>query len=493
MILVNFTPESTHQHMKRFAAFVLFFTLIQGMVQAKDAYQITVILKGYSGQKFYLGYYFGDKQYLRDSAVTDKSGKMVFKGDKPLEGGVYLIATAQKGLLFDFIFTEPFVTLETDSADVLNHMKIKGSPENDVFFAYTRYTGDMARRFGNVDEQLKAAREKKDTATERKLTDQYRQISKDLADYRKGVVTNHPSSLLAKIFKMMTDIDIPEAPRNEKGEIIDSNFQYHYYYQHFFDNFDFNDDRIVRTPVFHNKMESFMLKLTPQLPDSIIRSADILLAKAAPGKENFKYILYWITNHYETSTYMGMDKVFVHMVDQYYAKGKAWWVDEVLLVKMKDRADQLRNNLIGNKAPNLTMLDTNHVYHSLYNTKAKYCLVIFWDANCGKCKEEMPKLKTLYDEFSKKPQYKGGMFFDVYGVSLTPDGKEWQKYLRENKLRWLNVYDPNNETSFRRLYDIYSTPVIYLLDENKKILAKRLNVEQLKDFILEMEKKTTGD
>jgi hypothetical protein len=51
------------------------------------------------------------------------------------------------------------------------------------------------------------------------------------------------------------------------------------------------------------------------------------------------------------------------------------------------------------------------------------------------------------------------------------------------------LYDPNNETNFRKLYDIYSTPVIYLLDENKKILAKRLNIEQIKEFINDLEKK----
>jgi thiol-disulfide isomerase/thioredoxin len=184
-----------------------------------------------------------------------------------------------------------------------------------------------------------------------------------------------------------------------------------------------------------------------------------------------------------------MDKVFVHMVDKYYATGKAFWVDETLLFKMKDRADQLRNNLIGLRGQNLTMLDTSHVYQSLYNVKAKYSLLIFWDANCGKCKEEMPKLKKLYEELNPKASPNGSKFFDVFAVSLTPDAKEWQKYLREQNFKWLNIYDPNNETNFRKLYDIYSTPVLYLLDENKRIIAKRLNVDQVKEFIQEQESK----
>lgn len=475
--------------MKKNSIFLVFVLLLSLSSVAKDAYNISITIKGAPETKFFLGYYFGDKQYLRDSAITDKNGKMVFKGNKALEGGVYLIATSEKALLFDFIVSEMFFSLETELNNIVPGMKIKNSSENDIFFQYTQFTHKIGKDAGNIEEDLKKAREANDTALTRKLTEQYRKINMDLYEYRQQVQSKHPNSLLAKIFKMMTEIQVPDAPRNEKGEIIDSNFQFNYYYNHYFDNMDLSDERIVRTPVFHGKFENFILKLTPQIPDSIIKSADFVLEKAS-GKENFKYMLFWITNHYETSSYMGMDKVFVHMVDQYYAKGKAFWIDETLLFKMKDRADQLRNNLIGLRGQNLTMLDTNHVYHSLYNVKANYTLLVFFDANCGKCKEEMPKLKKLYDELNAaKPAVSGKKYFDVFAVSLTPDAKEWQKYMREQKFKWLSVYDPNNETNFRKLYDIYSTPVIYLMDENKKIIAKRLNVEQVKEFIQDQEKK----
>lgn len=465
--------------------------------KTKDAFQINLTLKGFPNQKFYLGYYFGDKQYLRDSGSTDAAGKITFRGPEALEGGIYLIATAQKSLMFDFVVTEQFFSLETDSADLIQNMKIKGSTENEVFFTYTRYTSVKGKMAYELDEKIKAAKASGDTASQRKLETEYRKITSDLFEYRKELMKAHPTVLLSKIFRMMTDIEIPEAPRNEKGEIIDSNFQYQYYYKHYFDNFDWADERIVRTPVFHGKFEGFMKRLTPQIPDSIIKSADIVLGKAAAGKENFKYCLFWITNHYETSQFMGMDKVFVHMVDNYYGKGKAFWADETVIAKMQDRANNLRNNLLGNKAPNLTMLDTAHVYHSLYNTRAKYTLVVFWDAGCGKCKEELPKLKKIYEEYNgnvkDKPAKPGTLpapkLFDIYGVSLTPNGEDWIKYLRENKLPWLNVYDPNNETGFRRLYDIYSTPVLYILDENKKIIAKRISADQIKEIIKDYEQR----
>lgn len=472
---------------KLFVIILCVFLGLSVQAQTKKGYEISITIKGSPIKKYYLGYYFGDKQYLRDSGYTDASGKIVFKGKEPLEGGIYLIATFDKALLFDFVVTEQHFALETDTANIIGNMKVKGSIENDIFFNYSKYTTGIGKNAMALDAKIKEAEEKKDAKLAEKLKEEYKTLTQGLQEYRTKLMQENPKVLLSKVFKMMTDIDVPDAPKNEKGEIIDSNFQYNYYYNHYFDNFDFSDDRIVRTPVFHNKFETFILKLTPQIPDSIIRSADFVLKKAEGTKENLKYMMYWITNHYETSQFMGMDKIFVHMIDNYYAKGKAYWVDETLLFKMKDRADQLRNNLIGIKGQNLTMLDTSHVYHSLYNLKGKYTLLIFYDATCHRCKEEMPKLKELYDELNvsvKKDNY-----FDVFSVSLTADPKEWVKYLQEMKFKWLNVYDPNNETNFRKLYDVYSTPVLYLLSKDKKIIAKRLTVEQIKDFIKDYEKR----
>ncbi|MFN4082718.1 MAG: thioredoxin-like domain-containing protein [Bacteroidia bacterium] len=459
---------------------------VKNPVKEKNNYEISVTIKGMPNRKLYLGYYFGNKQYLRDSGYTDGNGKIVFKGNEKLEGGFYLIASAEKTLLFDFIVTEQHFSLETDSSDFLNNMVVKGSKENEIFFEYSRFTTKLGRRAMELERMIKEAEGEKNEAKVTAYRNEYSALLDDLKKYRESIMQKHPEVLLSKVFKIMNEINVPEPPRNAKGEIIDSMFQIKYYYEHYFDNFDWADERIVRTPVFHKKFEDFMLKFTLQIPDSIIKSADKVLTLAEQGKENFKYCLFWITNHYETSQYMGMDKIFVHMVDNYYAKGKAFWVDETLLFKMKDRADNIRHNILGVKGKNLTMLDTSHVYQSLYNIKAKYTVLIFYDATCYKCKEEMPKLKDLYNEMNVGVKTEKKL--DVFAVSLTADPNEWLKYLRENKFKWLNVYDPNNETNFRRYYDVYSTPVVYLLNKDKEIIAKRLSVEQIKDFIKDYER-----
>ncbi len=462
---------------------VVFLCFISLTVLAKDAYNFSVTIKGYGNRKFFLGYYFGDKQYLRDSAFTDASGKMIFKGEKVLEGGIYLIATADKSLLFDFVMTEMFFSLDTDSIDIIDNMKVKGSAENDVFFMYTKYTTKAGTEANQLDKKIREVKEIKDTAQERKLIARYREVLNELNALRAKIQSEYPGYLISKVFKMMEEVKIPEPPKSSDGS-IDSNFQYYYYYNHYFDNFDFSDSRISRTPVFHPKFEQYMLKLTVQMPDSINKSADFVLTRAIKGKENFKYCLYWITNHYEVSQYMGMEGVFNHMVDEYYVKGKAYWVDSNLVREMKNKADKQRYNLMGLKGKNITMPDTANKYQSLYNIDAKYTVLVFWNATCGHCKEELPKIDSAYLVLNKNYILKKQLFLDVFSVSLTDNVEDLKKFLQEKKFSWkANVHNYNNESDFRWYYDVFTTPVMYILDENKKIIAKRLPAGQILDFI----------
>lgn len=446
------------------------------------SYNITIKIKGASQQKFFMGYYYGDKQYIKDSAVTDATGKMVFKGKEKLQGGIYLIASADKTLLFDFVVTEEDFSLETDTTDYNANMKIKGSPENTAFFAYSNFTTRIGLEIQPYDEALKKSKENNDTAAGREAREKMRMVEKKLTDYRDSVAKSNPKLLISKIFMMMKDVDIPETPTLPNGR-KDSLFAYNYYRYHYFDHFDFTDDRISYTPVFHNKVEYYITKVTPQIPDSINKAIDYLVKQTFKAKETSKWCIYWITDHYERSQFMGMDAVFVHMVDEYYKDStRTFWVDETLRYKIIDRRDNLFNNLIGKVAPNLNMPDTGFKMHALHDIKSKYTMMLFWDAHCGRCKEEIPKLKELYTKLEQRP-YPKGKFFEVFAISMTPEADDWIKYVKENKLKWVNVSDLYNNTKYRKLYDIYSTPVIYLLDENKKIIAKRLSVEQVEDFI----------
>jgi thiol-disulfide isomerase/thioredoxin len=215
------------------------------------------------------------------------------------------------------------------------------------------------------------------------------------------------------------------------------------------------------------------------MPDSIIPSVDTIIIKSRANKEVFKYHVASLANYYETSNIMGYDKVFVHISETYYLTDEAYWADSTLKEKIRERVNKIKPNILGTPAYNLVMPDTTYRnYRKLYDIKAKYTVLVFWDPTCSHCKVEVPELHHIYDSLKSK-----GVSLEVYSVGIESDPELWKKFIKDHNLDWINVSDLYNNTNFRDYYDIYSTPVIYLLDDQKRIIAKRLDPTKVRDFI----------
>jgi peroxiredoxin len=173
------------------------------------------------------------------------------------------------------------------------------------------------------------------------------------------------------------------------------------------------------------------------------------------------------------------------LVNKYYATKQAYWVDSTQLDKITTRANTLAPILIGKKAPALNMADSTGKNIALYDVKAKYTIVLFWEHTCGHCKTAVPKLLSLYES---KLRSQG---VAVYAIEIDDKPIEWKKFIVENKLNWINVHemDAYKRAVAKKMYDIASTPIIYVLDKDKTIIAKRLDVDQIEGLIDFMEKR----
>lgn len=450
--------------------FFLFISVFSfSLAHAGDGYNIKGKVKGVKDTLIFLGNYYGDKQYLKDTAKVDGNGNFVFSGNETLPGGIYLVVTPRKSYFELIIDKEQNFSFETDTANFIKNMKLKGSQDNILFYQYLNKAISIQTSTDSLLKQLKEAKTKSDTT---KVYDKVRDLNKDLNSYRENFAKEHPGFLLSKVFLALPDPEVPETPKNLHGE-DSASFAYRYYKKHFLDNVDFSDNRMLRTPVFHGKMERYMTQLVVQVPDSINKEADALIARTKGDAEMYKYVVWWLTYHYETSKIMGLDAVFVHLVENYYQKKLCPWVADSTLKKMIDRASKIAPNLIGNVAPDLKMLSMYMQPISMSDIKSKYLVIVFWDPTCGHCKKEIPILDSLYR--AAKDKYG----FEVFAVNLDGNQQEWIDYVNEHHLEWINVWDPYNKSDFRKLYDIYSTPVIYLLDKDRKIVAKRIDTEQL--------------
>lgn len=469
------------------STFILLFSFLafaqknKKTVENENAYEITVKIKNTTDSVCYLAYHLGDKKYIKDTTFINKKGEFVFAGKEELPGGIYIVYFPNKNN-FEIIVNEQKFSFETDTNNFVTNFNTENSVENKVFYDYLKFTSainDKAMPLSNErneileklnDESLKNKEKEALESRKTEIETILKGFEKDIKDYRKNLFDTKGDLFVVKTFKAVEEVDVPT-------DLPDS-LKFNYYKTHFFDNIDLGDDRMMRTPLVDKKVERYLEKLTLQIPDSVIKEADRLISLAKPNSEMIKYLIITVTNKYGASKIMCMDQVFVHMIDKYYKTGVAYWADSAQLAKLTDRARTLSWTTCDQPAPNLMLRDTNDIFQQLYKVDAKYTIAYFWDPDCGHCKKVTPKLVELYDTFLKENGVK------IFAITTTNQKGKWVQFIREKGLhQWINVYDPDYKSGFRQLYDITSTPKVFIMDKDKKIIAKQIGVEQVEEYM----------
>ena len=438
-------------------------------ILSAQEYSIYGKIEGLEDGEVLLGYYYGDKQFVKDT-VESNHGFFHFESDEDLNKGMYFILLPDKQF-FQIIINESLhFSFESSMQDIIGSMKFKGSEENQLFYNYQQFTQQKTTEAKPINEELMEL--EKDSKKYKKLKKELDIISKEVINFKLDYMEKYPNKFFKQLLKATERIEIPEAPILEDGS-VDNKFQYNYFKSHYWDNFDLSDDRMIYTPLFHDKMEKYILEYTPQIPDSINHSLDVLINKVRPSKELFKYVISWSTQYFESSKIMGQDAVFVHLVFTYFVTRQVPWVDEVQLTKIIDKAMRISPNLIGTIAPFLKIPDDKGIERDLHDLTGPYTILFFYDPDCGHCKTETPKVKEVVEKYAEEG-------VKVFAVCTELDEEMWKEFIKKQEVEdWINVIDLENKSNFRGKYNIMGTPRLYVLDKNKKIIAKQINSEAL--------------
>lgn len=458
-------------------------------------YEIKVKINGVSDTVVYLGHHFGEKKYVVDTANIDSKGYAVFKdNEKLLYRGIYLvIMPSQNMTYFEIIVGDnKKFSIETDTANYVKNMKVKGDKENVIFNNYQKAMIDWQEKMEDLNKKYESNKDNPEEAE--KIKQQMTQLNKERISMMNDIIKNNPGTFFAKVLKSLIDIDIPEPPKDEKGNVTDPQFQYRFYKKHYWDNIDFSEHGLLRTPIYEAKLNYFFDKMVIPIPDSVIPDVKNVITKAYDAGDTlmYRFTVSHLLHYFETSKVMGYDAVFVSIAEDWYLNGKAYWTDSAFLAKLTERVEKITPNKLGSIAPNLIrMQGYDDRYYSLHDIKADYTVLVFFEPSCGHCKKEIPKLMQEFRDTLKEIGVK------VFAVYTQYDRKEWDNFIQEKNLiedGWINVWDgPYPHSKFRDFYDIYSTPVIFILDKNKKIIGKRIGVENIKDLIEFEKKKAAGE
>jgi len=465
------------------------FAQKKGRSKESLGYEIKFIFEGLKDTMLYFAKYYGDQNYMQDTLYLSKKEPYTYisKKDIPIARGFYVLGNQDKVKLLDIVidssqfFTVKAMNLNPQVPDIQNKVEFINSPENTAMNIFFTTMSRFQRKIITIINEIKneEASENPDVGLIELKKVERRMAQDSMIAFRLNFLEEHKHSLFAKAQFFTRDIDVPESPKNSDGTLVDSSFGYYYYLNHYWDNMDFSDPALITIPqgVFSDRVKTYFDEVVPLLVDSIIKYADILIEKSKNTPELFRYFVVYVTSKYERSQYVAHDAIFVHMVLNYYAKGLCTWTDEAVLERMVNHANKIKNILIGKKIPELYMYDTAGVMRSNYEINKKYTIMWFWDMNCGHCKSATPKLVEFYN------RAKDSLDFEVYAVCLTTDLEKWKQTIIERQMPWINVGGNHMNIDYRQVYDVVTTPVLFVLDREKKIIVKKIGVDELENFI----------
>jgi len=419
--------------------------------------EITIKLNDAGQENYYLAHYYGDKFQLVDTAVIKTDSIIQFEQFELYPEGIYLLVDQSKNRLLEFLIADDQTfTLEL-SNDQNKQLACFGSLNTCLFIEQMNFTNKVFSQI-KLLEDTEAAQATKDS------------LLNLIETYQEGIKANHADSFVAKIISAMEGIKIPDSLADDQRKA------YFFYKSNFWNNFDLADDRFLRSPLLNTKLKQYFEQLIPQQADSIIKEVDFLITRTYENIIMRDYLIWYFTDQYQNPKIMGLDKVFVHLADTYFAELEIANTTPSIKQKILERADQLRRLTLGSSAPDLWLVDTTDAFLSFKSIEMPYVVLFFWDQDCGVCKKELKTLQEIYANQDRN--------FEIYGIATNADFDAWKAYLRSNELPWINVNGMKSMTpDFHDLYDIYGTPVIYVLGPDRKIIAKRIKAEQITKVI----------
>jgi peroxiredoxin len=450
-----------------FFGMLLLLAAAEGFSQGK--YTVTGTLNGLSQAKVFLGSYYGEKISRVDSATTDGSGKFTLSLKPGLPEGLYRLSWG-KDKFTDLILGRESVVFQTSAEDPGDSMKVVSSTENRVFYWYARREHESQDKLQLLmplidyypqDDHfytLTAGEFEAIQAREQKSLDSLERL--------------YPKSYAVRMFRLQ------QTPYLKSSMSKDQRLDY--IRAHFFDKADFNDTALLRSNIWPNKSIAYLglygnNRLTQkQLEAEFIKAVTVMLSAASVNSDVYKFLLDYLISGFDKYHFEG---VITYMADNFQDPYSC--EDQERKTQLQKKLDTFKKISIGKVAPDIEVPDASGKTLKLSAIKAEYTLLIFWSSECGHCVQMMPQVKEIYDRQSPKR-------YEILAISLDTSRTEWTKFIGEEKLTWLNASELKGFNSKSAdEYNIYATPTMFLLDRDKKIVAKPISYRELEQALRE--------
>lgn len=428
---------------------------------------------------FIKGAYGQNATLLLDTLKMQKDGSFVMKGN--YHSGIVIVSSLQEDLFSFLLDKEKKFTIDIFPD---GFYEVKGSIENDRYLEYQKMNKKYRTVMHECNAIAKEQPEKKDS-----LQAVLYKARKTFSDYQQSFYKLYPENLMSVLVRAVTAPQLDKKYIDENGNIKQGmEAEYAYVYRSkFWDSFDFRDERIMGTPYFYKKFQTYIDKMTMQTVDSVFSSLKYFIdyANSQGGQLYSDYIIDLYLKRYSRLPFSFNEAIYVKMVDSLFNDKYTPWLSHGEKDFHMAKAEQLRHFLPTNPFPEITAQTLENKSLRLYDLKHRYTVVFFWSAGCESCKKNIDELKNFYKDYKDKYD------FEIFSIEMGGNIEETKKQLQEEPFDWTVVQ--SNPTQINKLYglDIDHTPEIYILDNEKRILNKTALYQHVQAVIEQEEMQRT--
>ncbi|NLA24388.1 MAG: redoxin domain-containing protein, partial [Bacteroidales bacterium] len=138
--------------------------------------------------------------------------------------------------------------------------------------------------------------------------------------------------------------------------------------------------------------------------------------------------------------------------------------------------DELIYTSLGKTAKDLVLKTIDNKQINLHDIDSKFLVVWFWEPDCDICDELTISLNQNRAELNK-------IGAKILAINIGSEQEKWINYTRDNDLQFINTWNSEAFNDFQKYYGANRTPRLYVLNADKKILAKDLQPAGLPKYI----------
>jgi peroxiredoxin len=403
----------------------------------------------------------------------------LFTGLKPLPAGMYTLKLTKGGNI-DFLISDSLhqdFGISADGSDLPNSLEFENSPENHAFHKYSLFLERSALKQEELRHRMKISNWSPDSI--RFMNAAFERIGTEIKTRAEVMQQQFPGSTFSLLLKVMSEPVIPEPV---VPMMITNREQYlrEYYSRyltgHYFDKIDFSDPRIISFPVFEEKLRFYFQRITGPVPEMTEPAIEKVMGKAGADPEVYRFTAKCLFRMFRESASPQSIENSVYVAENFILNDPGKWKDDSFISQVRGKVSKARLNPVGKVATDLKLVRSDGKLTRLSDVRARTTILYFFNPECEACIPVTEKLRSVYEKVRDRG-------IEVFAVYMDRKTETWKKYIADKGLDWINVYDPSGEEQIEKKYDIYAIPMIYLLDQDKKVTAKDVPVEKLESLL----------